>query len=62
MMNVHLELGQLWRCPVDWCTLWKGSVSDCLGHLQDEHGGSQYMACKESGEVFPLGLYPEIFG
>ena len=21
MMNVHLELGQLWRCPVEWCTV-----------------------------------------
>ena len=19
------ELGQLWRCPVEWCTVWKGS-------------------------------------
>ena len=30
MTNSHLELGQLWRCPVEWCTVWKGSVSDCL--------------------------------
>ena len=57
MMNVHLELGQLWRCPVEWCTVWKGSVSDCLGHLQNKHGGSQYMATKNL-----LGLYPGIFG
>ena len=41
MINVHLELGQLWRCPVEWCAVWKGSVSDCLRHLQDKHGGSQ---------------------
>ena len=19
VINVHLELGQLWRCPVEWC-------------------------------------------
>ena len=44
MMNVHLELGQLWRCPVEWCTVWKGSVSDCLSHLHEKHGGSQYAA------------------
>ena len=25
MMACHLELGQLWRCPVTWCTIWKGS-------------------------------------
>ena len=46
MINVHLELGQLWRCPVEWCAVWKGSVSDCLGHLLDKHGGSQYVALK----------------
>ena len=28
MMNSHLELGQLWRCPVEWCAVWKGSVSE----------------------------------
>ena len=52
MMNVHLELGQLWRCPVEWCTVWKGSVSDCLGHVQDKHGESQYMAVKNLGKFF----------
>ena len=25
MIACHLELGQLWRCPVTWCTVWKGS-------------------------------------
>ena len=37
----HLDLGQLWRCPVPWCSHWKGSlqtattISGCataLGH------------------------------
>ena len=23
MMNTHLELGQLWQCPVEWSTVWK---------------------------------------
>ena len=22
--HYHLELAQLWRCPVSWCTVWKG--------------------------------------
>ena len=22
----HLELAQLWRCPVMWCTVWKGTA------------------------------------
>ena len=51
MMNVHLELGQLWRCPVEWCTVWKGSVSDCLG--QDMHGVFQYVAVKNLGKFCP---------
>ena len=24
MMCYHLDLGQLWRCPVEWCVVWKG--------------------------------------
>ena len=24
MTACHLELGQLWRCPVEWCAVWKG--------------------------------------
>ena len=24
----HLDLAQLWRCPVDWCPVWKGTSQD----------------------------------
>ena len=24
MLNFYLELAQLWRCPVEWCAVWKG--------------------------------------
>ena len=30
----HLELAQLWRCPVMWCTVWKGTVQDCIDHMR----------------------------
>ena len=30
----HLELAQLWRCPVMWCTVWKGTAQDCIDHMQ----------------------------
>ena len=53
MMNYHLELGQLWWCPAEWCAIWKGTVSDCLGHLDDKHGGSQYFALKSVAKLFP---------
>ena len=28
VVTYHLELGQLWRCPVSWCTVWKGMPQD----------------------------------
>ena len=40
MIASHLELGQLWRCPVTWCAVWKGSGRACLEHLAEKHGGS----------------------
>ena len=52
IMDYHLELGQLWRCPVEWCSIWKGSVQDCLDHLRSKHDGAQLMALK-SWESFP---------
>ena len=32
--RLHLDLVQLWRCPIAWCTTWKGSPHDCLEHLR----------------------------
>ena len=29
----HLELAQLWRCPVMWCTVWKGTAQVCIDHM-----------------------------
>ena len=33
----HLELAQLWRCPVMWCTVWKGTAQDCIDHMWRTH-------------------------
>ena len=33
----RLHLVQLWRCPITWCTTWKGSPQDCLEHLRNGH-------------------------
>ena len=33
----HLELAQLWRCPVSWCTVWKGTPQDLMDHIRDAH-------------------------
>ena len=32
--RLHLDLVQLWRCPIAWCTTWKGSPQDCLEHVR----------------------------
>ena len=34
----HMELAQLWRCPVSWCTVWKGTAQDCVDHMRRAHG------------------------
>ena len=35
--RLHLDLVELWRCPIAWCTVWKGSPQDCLEHLRNGH-------------------------
>ena len=33
----HLDLVQLWRCPIAWCTTLNGSPQDCLEHVRIGH-------------------------
>ena len=33
----YLELAQLWRCPVSWCTMWKGTHQDLMDHIRGAH-------------------------
>ena len=35
--RLHLELAQLWRCPVSWCTVWKGTPQDLMDHVLNDH-------------------------
>ena len=60
MMDVHLALGQLWRCPVEWCTVWKGSSSDCLAHVGEKHGGSENVVIDKLEKLFPLNRDPRL--
>ena len=30
----HLDLAQLWRCPMSWCTVRKGTPKDCMDHVR----------------------------
>ena len=36
MIAYHLELAQLWRCPVTWCAVWNRSGRACLEHLAEK--------------------------
>ena len=47
---------------MEWCSVWKGSLGDCLSHLHEKHGGSQYGAMNNLGKFFPRGLCPGTFG
>ena len=33
----HLDLAQLWCCPVPWCPVWKGTSQDCVDHMRRAH-------------------------
>ena len=33
----HLDLAQLWRCPVSWCTVWKGNPQDIMDNVSGAH-------------------------
>ena len=53
MIACHLEMAQLWRCPVEWCAVWKGSGRACLEHLAEKHGGSTLVATTNVEKFFP---------
>ena len=42
--RLHLDLAQLWWCPVSWCTVWKCTPQDCMDHLR----GSQNVPGRSS--------------
>ena len=64
MMCHHLGLGQLWRCPVEWCAVWKGSVRECRDHFNEKHSGSETIDFDKVSKAFPArprltsGRYP----
>ena len=33
----HLDLAQLWRCPVSRCTVWRGTPQDLMDHIRGAH-------------------------
>ena len=53
IIDYHLELGRLWRCPVEWCSVWKGTTQDCVDHLRVRHNVDTLVARKMLGKYFP---------
>ena len=52
-MCQHLGLGQLWRCPVEWCAVWKGSIRECRDHFNEKHSGSETLNFDKVSKTFP---------
>ena len=34
---IRCDMYQLWRCPVLWCTAWKGTSQDLMDHIRGAH-------------------------
>ena len=49
----HLELAQLWRCPVMWCTVWKGTAQDCIDHMRRTHNLPLSVRAANLAKYFP---------
>ena len=61
MMCHHLGLGQLWRCPVEWCAVWKGSVRECRDHFNEKHNGSETLDFDKVSKSFPAWTVAQDF-
>ena len=49
----HLDLGQLLRCPVSWCTVWKGTPQDCVDHVSGAHDVPSVIKSTNLDRFFP---------
>ena len=49
----HLDLAQLWRCPVGWCPVWKGTSQDCIDHMSRAHNTPITMKAGNLARWFP---------
>ena len=49
----HLKLAQLWRCPVAWCTVWKGALQDITDHVRYAHRIPEAVANIKIEKIIP---------
>ena len=60
--RLHLDLVQLWRCPIAWCTTWKGSPQDCLEHVRSGHDAPWVEKTASIERYAPRGRSHDSFG
>ena len=55
VVSFHLDLGQLWRCPVSvsWFTQWKGTPRECMDHVRAKHHVNDSVKTASMGKWFP---------
>ena len=58
----HLELAQLWRCLVMWCTVWKGTAPECIDHMRRTHKVPLLVKAANWPNTFQRGQSPETSG
>ena len=51
--SFHLDLAQLWRCPVSWYTQWKDTPQDCVDHIRKKHSVNDSVKAANLGRWFP---------
>ena len=49
----HLQLAQPWRCPVSWCTVWRGAPQDLMDHILDGHNVPREIKRASLQKLFP---------
>ena len=49
----HVDLAQLWRCPVSWCTVWKGTPQDLMDHVRNAHNVLERVQDIRMERLFP---------
>ena len=54
----HMDLAQLWRCPVAWCTVWKGTAQDCVDHMRRVHDIPPLVKAANLARWFPPWTVP----
>ena len=51
--GLSLRVGSVMVLPVEWCSVWKGTVHECMDHLRIHHNADSSVKIKTLGQYFP---------